>query len=337
MATKNQTLAARMVPSEAKKKTAVKAQTGLAAFMGNMLGHPDIKEATQIVAEQAEYEFDAAHGGEVEQLNRVLPNIDAEYKTSNVAVMALKKTLEQTAPYVKSAADEDGQLQKTAFKDWGLKDKILLFVTGLALIGAMVMGTANIYANLLASGVTIFLTKPYLAVVIALLLPIASIAIKNITHYIHNPLFKRRYGLGIYAVTLVLLLVWGVLFAMNYTGVTGGFDPAALLDDSGSTDTGAALVWAQLMLELLMGSALFLTIEEIAGHYAPESFMPNMAYFEAEKAHQTAQKKHEKIEENYAGKHGRLVQLAAEQQKYINEKTAEYIGMRSRRAAHFTD
>ena len=68
---------------------------------------------------------------------------------------------------MKAAADEDDEQQKTAFKDWGLKDKILLFVTAIALVAAMVMGTANIYANLMASGVTIFLTKPYLAVVIA--------------------------------------------------------------------------------------------------------------------------------------------------------------------------
>lgn len=337
MATKDQSMTARMVPQEGKRKSAAKAPTGLQAFMSNMLSHPDIKEASAIVAQQAEHEFDAAHGSEIEQLNRVLPNVDTEYKTSHSVVTSLKKTLDQTEPYVKAAADESHQQNKAGFKDWGLKDKILLLITSLALVAAMLMGTANIYANLMASGVTIFLTKPYLALVIALLLPIASIAIKNITHYIHNPLLKRHYGLGIYAFTMLLLLVWGVLFAMNYSGVTGGFDPSALLEDNSTTDTGAALVWTQLMLELLMGSALFLTIEEITSKYAPECFAPNMAYFEAEKTYQTALNAHQKLEENYTKKHGRLVQLYAEQQKFINEKTAEYIGMRSRRAAHFSD
>ncbi len=331
------TLAARIAPQETKKKTtAAKAPTGIDAFMNNMQGHPDIQAATAIVSEQAEHVHDAQHGWEIEQLNRTLPSLDADYKTSDTAIKALKKTLDNTEPYIKAPADEDGVQHNKTFWEWSFKDKLMMLVTTLALIAALCMGAANVYANLIASGVGIFLTKPYLAIAISLLLPIAATAIKNLSHYIHNPLYRRWYGLGIYTLTLVLLVVWAVYFAQSFSGVSGGFDVNALLEESSSDDSGTALVWSQLMLELLMGSALFLTIEEIASKYAPESFLPNMAHFEAQKAYLTALAAHKKIEEDYAGKHGRLVQLYAEQQKYINETVAKFVAIKSRRAAQLS-
>lgn len=337
MGNKTNTLAARLAPpQDNKKKTTAKAPTGIEAFMANMLGHPDTQAATAIVSEQAEHVYDGEHGWEIEQLNRVLPSIDTDYKISDIAVKALKKTLDNTAPYVLCAADEDVEHQKKTFGQWQFKDQLFMVVTSMALIGALIMGAANVYANLMASGVGIFLTNPYLAIAISLLLPIAATAIKNLSHYIHNPLIRRRYGLAIYGLTLVLLVVWAILFAQSFSGISGGFDASALLEESTSSDSGAALVWSQMMLELLMGSALFLTIEEIASKYAPEFYTPNMAHYEAKKAYQTALAAHQKIESDYVGKHGRLVQLYAEQQTFINDKVAEFVGMKSRRSAQFS-
>ncbi len=336
MSKKANTLAARIAPQEAKKKTAVKAPTGIEAFMINMLAHPDIKEATLIISEQSEHENDIKNGFEIETLNRTLPSLDDDYKTSDKAVKAFKKTMDNTESFVPSPADEGGEEHSVVFWDWAFKDKVMMFVTTTALIAALCMGAANIYSNLIASGVSVFITKPYLAVAISLILPISAIAVKNLSHYIHNPLYRRWYGLGIYGVTLVLLVVWGALFAQSFSGVSGGFDINALLEESSSDDSGSALVWSQLMLELLMGSALFLTIEEIANKYAPESFLPNMAYFKAEKAYKAALAAHKKLEEEYTGKHGRLVSLYAENQKYTNEKVAEFVAMKSRRAAQFS-
>ncbi len=334
MSNKKQPLAARIAPQEAKRKPAAKASTGIEAFMINMLAHPDIKEATLIIAEQAEHENDIKNGYEIETLNRTLSSLDDDYKTSDKAVKARKKTLDDTEPFVPTPADGDGGQYKKVFWDWEFKDKTMMLVTTLALIAAMCMGAANVYANLIASGEGIFLTKPYLAIAISLLLPIAAIAVKNLSHYIHNPLYRRWYGLGIYGVTLASLVVWSVLFAQSFSGISGGFDVNALLEES-SSNSGSALVWSQLMLELLMGSALFLTIEEIANKYAPESFLPNIAHIKAKKAYEAALAAHKKIEENYAGKHGRLVTLYAENQKYTNEKVAEFVAMKSRRAAQF--
>ncbi len=242
MAKSTNTLATRIAPQDSGRRTAAKPPTGIQAFMVNMQYHSNVQESTVIVAEQAEHEFGTEHGWEIEQLNRVLPGIGEGYKTSEANVKALKKTLDNTAPYIKAAADDDSAQQQTVFGQWAFKDKILMVITAIALISAMVMGGANVFANLMASGVGIFLIKPYLAVAISLLLPIAATAIKNLSHYIHNPLYRRWYGLGIYGLTLVLLLIWAVLFAQSFSGVAETFDPAALLDDSGNDDSGAALV-----------------------------------------------------------------------------------------------
>ena len=209
MGNKN-TLAARIAPQEAKRKTAAKAPAGIDAFMVNMQGHPDVQAATVIVSEQAEYEYDTKHGFEIEILNRTLPSLDDDYKTSDKAVKALKKTMDNTEPFVQAPADKNGEQHNIAFWDWAFKDKVMMFVTTTALIAALCMGAANVYSNLIASGVGIFLTKPYLAIAISFLLPISAIAVKK---------FVPLYSQSAVPQALWLGYLWGDL---SFTGGVGG-------------------------------------------------------------------------------------------------------------------
>jgi len=148
------------------------------------------------------------------------------------------------------------------------KDKSLFIFVLIGLLAVLLMGMSNIYSNLMASGTVIFIEKPWLAIALSALLPTGSAALKFVTNFMAFDRSRKRYAICVNILTAIALLVWTVLFAQNFAGITGEID-WPLLDDSDSN--GALFVWIQLIAELLVGASLFLVLEDIWQSITPES------------------------------------------------------------------
>lgn len=215
------------------------------------------------------------------------------------------------------------------WSDWLLKDRILLCVIIAFLVLSCAMGMANVYANLVASN-PVFIESPWLAIMISSLLPIASVSIKFVTNFMAFDRSRKRYALFIYVATGVALLCWAVLFGLNNTGVASTVNWDSFDD---STDLGSAFVWAQLMVEVLSASALFLAAEDIYMRYSPDVYLENPEYVEIEKLMKDHLAVHEGMREQRGTLHGHLVKLTADRNAFVNEKIVEYISLR---ASHIT-
>lgn len=300
-------------------------------FGRKLVHHPDATEAAQLIEQQAGLTYDQKDGAELEQAKQEMNELNARWKASRATMEALEKKKAGTKRYTKSNAAHSGKNEGDVhWKDWQRKDQILLCFTLVFLIVAVFMGAGNVYANLMSSGNPVFINDPWLAVMLSTLLPIGSAAIKFVTNFMDYGRTRRRYALCIFGLTLIALVGWSILFAMNFTGVSGEIDWDSLGESSSS---GAALVWAQLTVELLAASALFLAAEDIYIRYAPDMYTENPEYLEIEKALANHTPAHEALRKDRAATHGRVVELSASRQAHINECVADFIALRGRFAA----
>ena len=207
-------------------------------------------------------------------------------------------------------------------------DQISLTLLVPTLITTLIMGAANVYSNLMASGEPVFLEQPALAVFLSMLMPAGSTALKFISNFFDYQSTKKRYALFIYSLTAFALLAWSVLFAMNFTGVAGGIDWETLGEsDSG---TGSFLVWIQLVAEILVAAALFLAAEEIYLKYVPNDYTENPDYTNAKKALDAHIISHEKLRDARGKNIADIAVLNAARKAFINERMADYMALRAR-------
>lgn len=325
---KPQSLRAKLVPVQNPSPPSRRSAPAVIDFGQKLVRHPDIVAAATMVETQTALEFGAQDGALLERTKHELDELDARHKASAATLEELEKQKAGTDPYVKTCVMNSGmEDEKIRWRDWRTKDQVMLGVTVIFLILAMVMGAGNVYANLMSSGNPVFLDDPWLALMLSTLLPIGSAAIKFVTNPMTVDSTRKRYVLCIYSLTVLSLAAWSVLFAMNFTGVSGGIDWDSLGE---SNDSGAALVWAQLIVEMLAASALFLAAEEIWIKYSPDWYTDNLKYLSLEKSLKNHLIAHEKLCQQRAEKHGLYIELINKRDAYINNKVADYINLRGR-------
>jgi len=221
-------------------------------------------------------------------------------------------------------------MNKVRFRDWAFKDQVLLVLASVGFLIAASLGAGNVYANLMSSGNPVFIEAPWLAFALSMLLPIGSMSIKYATQFFEFDHTRRWFALFIYMLTLVVLLIWSVLFAQNFPGVSGGIGLSAMLD-SGSS--GPWLVWAQLAAELLAGSALFLGAESIYLKYSPTYYVENIHYLDLEKRLKAHREEMDVLTDQRGEAMGRLETVRAQRQVEINYRVAEFLALCQRHAA----
>lgn len=165
---------------------------------------------------------------------------------------------------------------------------------------------------------------------ISALMPIASVSVKFVTNFLIYDTSRKLYAKYVYAATGIAFIFWGGLFGLTHSGVASGID----WDSFGETaDLGFAFVWSQLLVEMLAASALFLAAEDIYMRYSPDVYVDNMEYLELEKSVKEQRVSHEALREKRGQLHGRLVELEAQREAFINEKVVEFISLRARHIA----
>ena len=298
-------------------------------FARRLVHHPDRETASAMIAQQATHEADQNFGAELAKLRLDIEDIDAAYQLSLKLLNALESKLANTVRYIKSGTLQSGSKKDASdirWKDWRRKDQILLCLLLTCLVIAAGLGMGNVYANLVASGNAVFIEKPWIALMISALMPIASVSIKFVTNFMAYDRSRKRYALSIYTATGLAFVFWGTMFGLNNTGVASTID----WDSFGETvDWGFAFVWSQLLVEMLAASALFLAAEDIYMRYSPDIYIENLEYIEVDKGLKEHLVAHEALREKRGGLHGRLVELEAQREAFINERIVEYISLRA--------
>ncbi|PTN12494.1 hypothetical protein [Nitrosomonas aestuarii] len=330
---KKQNFAASLIESGNKKIGRRAPSSTPPEFSQRLIHHPDGEAAAALIKEQAAFEADLKFGAELAQVKLDTENIDTRFKAAHKLLGDLEIKKANTARYIKSGALHSTGKKDASdiqWKDWRRKDQILLCVLLSFLVIAAGLGMGNVYANLVASGNAVFIEKPWLALMISALMPIASVSVKFVTNFMTYDSSRKTYAKCIYAATGIAFLFWGSMFGVIHTGVAGSID----WDSFGeSADPGFAFIWSQLLVEMLAASALFLAVEDIYMRYSPDVYVENLEFIEIEKALKEHHATHEVLREKRGQLHGRRVELEAEREAFINERIVEYISLRARHIA----
>jgi len=307
----------------ARRKKGARAQTPdeQDSYFKNLLFHEDTNEAIERARKKATLDYDSENISEIETLRSEIKEKSSRLKKYQKLEATLYTKLISTDQEVRLPPGQGKKLKDEEELRMSGKDKITVALTTIAAILTLFMGASNIYSNLMASGTIVFLEKQYLAIFISALLPTGSIALKYASNFMRLDSSRRRYAQCVYTCTILSLLAWTILFSMNFSGVSGGLDIDALLDDSGSENL---LVWIQIMAELLVGSALFLVIEDIMLKYNPEVVDVNPKYTQLQKKYASLKQENIDLEDLCAKKTGRLREVEKNRERYIEERVERF-------------
>ena len=161
--------------------------------------HDDVDAASALIREQAGHLYDAEHGRKHVQHQLDCEAIESRFQESESRLKTLDAKCANTARDIKANATHRRSADRVAgtgeagdaapietaipFKDWPLKDQVSLVMVWGAIVVALGMGGANVYANLMASGQPVFIEQPILAVFLSGLLPAGSTALKFISSF----------------------------------------------------------------------------------------------------------------------------------------------------------
>lgn len=299
--------------------------TSLDTFSRNMLHHSDESAASESVSLHAGDIFDQKkEGRELILKQDELVELDIQVSEVNERIEQQRDKLNNTKRTIKTSTDK---AQAKPFKYWQRYDQICFSaIIGLAPV-ILVSGAANVYANLLSSGEPIFLQQPMLAVALSLIAPAGSLALKFITNVFEYQSTKKRYALGIAVLMWLVFIAWTIAFSMNFTGIAGGMN----MDDMMDTDNtaGIVMVWLQLIAEILIGTSLVLSAEDIYLKYYPPLEMDNPDYTNGKRALKEEQQHRKTLRDSRAKTFADITQLTAARNAFVDSELAQFKAARA--------
>ncbi len=288
----------------------------------------DPEQAEALAQQQAEADAERQYGSDLAVLELHKQDIDAQHKKSLAHLSQINKRKNSTPQYTKRhQGNEEEQNARVPFWQWRTVDWLTMLVILPALGVTLVMGTSNVFANLVASGEPVFIERPELAFFISMLMPTGSIAVKFIPSLFQDYGSKRRFKLGVYGATAVALFCWTIVFALNFSGVSSGIDWDSLGE---SNDKGFWLVWLQLLSEVLVAITLTLAAQDIYASYAPEFERDNPEYITVLSEFKSYEALHSKLTQERDRIHKRIAEIKADQRKAVNEAMSRYRALRAR-------
>ncbi|MBI1274508.1 hypothetical protein GC177_00865 [bacterium] len=305
------------------------------SFIGNLVALPDRKEASRLVKEQAGLVFDTVHGEEIRRLETELADIEIQNEQSRKAIDRHHHQLTSTSPTVKSAAYFGGNGDEAEKVKMPLRDKLVGWLCILLGSIVVVMGAGNIYSTVMAAGIPVFLDHPALALMLAAMVPIGSVALKHFTQFITHDRAYYLYVYTVYAATVLFMLAWIVQFAATFGAASSGIDWNSFTTDAAEDGghSGASFVIVQLLADIFVGTSLFLAAGNRFSLYEKTTRRPNPDYRENKSSLKELREDHAPMADKVTQLKGRLEPLRAARQVYVNNQLVAYL----KRAARFDD
>lgn len=293
-------------------------------FIQAALSLPDQQEALQMIEEQAALAYDAQYGGQISALESEAFSLTGSIERKQAALTELERQLYATNPTIKAIHIRQSNVQTAPALRWFIWGKdlalslILLMAAGLVLI----MGASNIYTVILSSGNPVFLNEPHLAMMLAVLLPIGSFALKFAANYLPHDKAKKRFGVAIFMLTAFALSAWTVLFGLTFGSAAGGIDWDTLGESNTLRDDLFTIV--QILSEMLTGTALLMVFSDVLATYLPSTLAPNPAYEELKQMSDVQRLSLKSDMSELKTKQEALAHLKAKRQITINQASLLY-------------
>lgn len=298
-------------------------------FNKTQLTNPNFKEAVQMVKAHAEQDFDAAYAEEMESLKRDCALEDERTEALRDDLHGLEAQQRDTKPYL-TVSEQKGTDEKTRipFGEWELKDQLTFSLSLIFMVLVLGAGSGNVYAAIMAEAQPVFLDHPYLAVLLACLLPSGSVALHSLGELLGSDRARGRYIRVILALTFICLLAWAVLFGLTFQ--IG--DDAIKWEEIESQDdhTASAFTIIQLLAEMLCGASLALIAGHIHNRYHGETTVLNPEHIRLQELVADRLPVYEVRHGRRNAAWGRSMQLQAMRDVHAQEMVALFLHMRRR-------
>lgn len=173
------------------------------------------------------------------------------------------------------------------FADWNGYDKFVVLLCGGATLLLLALGATNVVATILGSGIPVFIEQPYLAWMLGALVPAAAISIKSGYHLFHYDTSRHFYALSMFGLSVVLIMVWIVLFALSFEGASAEIDWETMAQGVGGAHGDSAVNKLrniiQIAAEIVIGASLFLIIDRKQATYSSSYSRVNPDWYLADK------------------------------------------------------
>lgn len=280
----------------------------------------DLKESAPIIAEEASNIFDVNNCGELGRLKLEQEEFDEMFSASKIRLKELQYKLENAEQLSKSAPSGNAPPHR-----WDIRDIITYSFAMILVPVVFLMGGANVYANLMASGQLVFIENPWIAVCLSCIVPAGSVALKFISNFFETYKTKKFYTMFIFGLTALIMLIWCIAFSLNFSGISGSIDWDSMGESKGK---GSLLVLTQLLAEILIGTALFLAADDIAQKHAQEPRSTELR--NAQAAYDRHSAKHEILRDKRNAIHALIIKLTAAKQSSINASLLDAHTFRAR-------
>lgn len=295
-----------------------------------LIFHPDKVQAEALVAQQSRLEFDSNTNGQLAELSMQQANLETDLASHTQHLAQVRQNLDTAKEFIRASTGEEG----TPFGRWPIQDRATLVLASLTSIAVVATGCSNVFANLMSAGIPVFLEHPALAWTLSAIVPAGAFVLHAGVSFLDLERTRRTYAKGIFAATGILLLIWTVLFAMNFSGVSGSFDVLSLGESSGSA---TAFVWVQLASEIVIAAALFLVIESLCAKHQPDHYARNPEHEQLATSLQSAVSTQERLRNELTTVIKKRSELEAAKEAATNLAVANFLSQRARFDAFHSD
>ena len=240
-------------------------------------GEPDT--AIRLAWEHVNAEFQIDYGVLVAQLERLLENAQARLRVEQAELDRIDRQLaaeplQIPASKLNGGIDGPGDpLVEVPPSQWLRADKIEGVFCLLSVIALWFACYFGIHATFANAQLPIFDDSPYLAFMLATLVPVAGLAVKLAGHVFDDPANRVRYRKAVVFAGIGAFFLWIPMFGALFEGLSGVFDPFK--------EANHLLGWAfnvgHIFAEVLIAAGIWAYLGAILNKYAPSELVDNPA------------------------------------------------------------
>lgn len=222
--------------------------------------------------------FETRNGARRAELQREIARLLAEQAAHDAAQAKVRLDLSATSEWIPaSPANRDKTLAdhvSTPFSKWYGRDQVETLVLFLLLLVAVCGSAFVTHANLVATGIPIFLEQPLLPWAMAALPLAAAYALKAIGASLRAPAARGLFSALLGGAALASVAVWIALFAERYHGL-GATGLGDIFGEPSAWESvkQTAFTAVTLTTEMLVSAVIALRLSHIAIRYEPDCWM----------------------------------------------------------------
>lgn len=250
--------------------------------------------------------FLAKFGAQLAKLDAQIEKAEAKLQKLGTNLKQAELDYSRTLPKLPSSRANQGRDAEDYIEepvvDWQFRHKVEAVLVSIALFVSTLASLLTAEANLVGSGVQIFLDNPPLAWTMAALAPLSGFAIKTIYESLPGGWPSQTFKFALITAMVVSIVLWLLLYAQSYHGLSPDISFGGVFDAPSAWDQirDTAFVAISLTTEVLIGAVLAVRLTVIAGCYSPDYSKDNPAFFRLEKKVEGLTKLQEELDEAHA-------------------------------------